>query len=82
MTFERLVRDEPFASRTVTMVGVLGLKRATAVIVNTRFSEDRTVELLAQACDRAVRDAAVTLIGDPLRHAKPRAGALRQVDPS
>jgi hypothetical protein len=64
MTFERLVRDESFASRTVTTtVGALGLKRPTeVVVVDARLSKDRTSELLAQACDRAVRDGAATLI--------------------
>lgn len=64
MTFERLVRDEAFASKTVTTtVGALGLDRPTEVIVaDARVNKDRTAMLLQQAHDRAVADAAATLI--------------------
>ena len=64
MTFERLMRDEAFASRTVTTaVGALGLGRPTeVVVVDARVNKDRTASLLEQAHDRAVADGAATLI--------------------
>lgn len=64
MTFERLVRDEAFASRTVTTaVGALGLKRPSEVVVaDARVNKDRTATLLEQAHDRAIADGAATLI--------------------
>lgn len=64
MTFERLVRDEAFASRTVTTtVGALGLKRPTEVVIaDARVNRDRTTTLLEQAHERAVTDGAATLI--------------------
>jgi hypothetical protein len=67
MTFERLVRDEAFASRTVTTtVGAVGLNRPTeVVVVDARVSKDRTAMLLQQAHDRAVADGAATLIHQP-----------------
>lgn len=63
MTFERLVQDEAFASRTVTTtIGALGLKRPTEVVVaNARLNRERTADLLQQAHDRASSGAA-TLI--------------------
>lgn len=64
MTFERLVHDEAFASQVTTMaVGRLSLARPTQVgTVRARESENRTVELLAMAHDRAVSDGDATLI--------------------
>lgn len=63
MTFERLVRDEAFASKTVTTtVGALGLARPMEVFVaDAKLSRDRTAELLQLAHDRATTGAA-TLI--------------------
>lgn len=63
-TFERLVRDERFASEvTTTAVGRLGLERPTSVtIVNAHVSVDLTAQLLAAAHERAVTDGVATLI--------------------
>jgi hypothetical protein len=63
-TFERLVRDDRFASEvTTTAVGRLGLERPTGVkIANANVSVDRTAQLLAAAHDRAVQEGAATLI--------------------
>lgn len=64
MTFERLVRDEAFASRTVTTtVGALGLQRPSeVVVVDARVSTDRTATLLKEAHDDAMTNGAATLI--------------------
>lgn len=63
MTFERLVRDQRFASEvTTTAVGRLGLARPTEVVTtNGRVNVDRTADLLAEAHTRAASGAA-TLI--------------------
>ncbi|MDP5184391.1 hypothetical protein QOZ88_17285 [Blastococcus sp. BMG 814] len=63
MTFERLVKDERFASEVATTaVGRLGLARPTEVVTtNGRVNADRTADLLAQAHTRAGSGAA-TLI--------------------
>lgn len=64
MTFERLVRDDAFASQTATtVIGAIGLDRPSeVVVVNARTRTDRTAELLAAAHARAVDDEAATLI--------------------
>jgi len=64
MTFERLVRDERFASKVATTaVGRLDLKRPTkVVVVNARINVDRTAQSLADAHSRAVADGAATMI--------------------
>jgi hypothetical protein len=64
MTFERLVRDERFASEVATTaVGRLDLDRPSAVVtVNARIKVDRTALLLADAHSRAVTDGAATMI--------------------
>lgn len=64
MTFERLVRDERFASEVATTaVGRLGLDRPTqVVIVNARISIDRTAQLLTAAHERAVAGGAATMM--------------------
>ncbi|MGN6686925.1 MAG: hypothetical protein ACTHK1_05240 [Actinomycetales bacterium] len=64
MTFERLVRDEKFASEVATTaVGRLNLARPTKVVtVNARINVDRTAKLLADAHDRAVAEGAATMI--------------------
>lgn len=64
VTFERLVRDEQFASKVATLtVGRLGLERPTAVVIaNARTKADRTAELLEKAHERAVRDRAATML--------------------
>jgi hypothetical protein len=66
MTFERLVRDERFASQVATTaVGRLELERPTqVVVVNARLSVDRTAQLLSDAYHRAVADGAATMIYD------------------
>ena len=58
MTFERLVRDERFASEVATTtVGRLDLDRPTKVVIaNARGNVDRTASLLADAHDRAVAE--------------------------
>lgn len=63
-TFERLVRDDRFASEvTTTAVGRLGLDRPSGVsIVNAKISLDRTSQLLAQAHERSVKEGIATLI--------------------
>lgn len=64
MTFERLVRDEAFASQTVTTtVGAIGLNRpAEVVIADAKVNRERTADLLAAAHERAVNHGAATLI--------------------
>jgi hypothetical protein len=64
MTFERLVRDERFASQVATTtVGRLALERPTEVVIaNARGNVDRTATLLAEAHDRAVSDGAATVV--------------------
>lgn len=64
MTFERLVRDEKFASEVATTtVGRLGLDRPSrVVIVNARLNLDRTASLLKDAHTRAVSDGAATML--------------------
>ncbi len=64
MTFERLVRDEAFASQTATTaMGAIGLGRPNEiVVVNARTSVERTAQLLAAAHERAVASHAATLL--------------------
>lgn len=64
MTFERLVRDERFASEVATTaVGRLDLERPTqVVVVNARVNVERTARLLADAHSRAVAEGAATMI--------------------
>lgn len=63
MTFERLVREDRFASEVATTaVGRLGLDRPTEVVtVNARVNVDKTAALLHDAHVRA-SDGAATLI--------------------
>lgn len=64
MTFERLVRDQKFASEVATTaVGRLDLARPTkVVIVNAKVNVDRTAGLLADAHDRAITEGAATML--------------------
>ncbi|WP_211318598.1 hypothetical protein [Nocardioides silvaticus] len=64
MTFERLVRNEAFASQTVTTtVGAIGLNRPTEVVIaDAKVNKDRTADLLTEAHQRASADGAATLI--------------------
>lgn len=64
MTFERLVRDERFASQVATTtVGTLSLARPSEVVIaNAKGSLDRTAAALAEAHSRAVADGAATVI--------------------
>lgn len=64
MTFERLVKNEAFASQTVTTtVGAIGLNRPTeVVVVDAKVNKDRTADLLVAAHARATADGAATLI--------------------
>lgn len=64
MTFERLVRNEAFASQVATRtVGELGLDRPEEVVtVDAHANLDTTSEALAQAHSRAVDHGAVTLM--------------------
>lgn len=64
MTFERLVRDERFASEVATTaVGRLNLDRPTkVVIVNARTNVDRTAKLLLDAHERAAAEGAATMM--------------------
>ena len=64
MTFERLVRDEKFASEVATTaVGRLGLQRPSKVItVNAKVNADKTAQLLGDAHTRALNEEAATLI--------------------
>lgn len=64
MTFERLVRDERFASQVATTtVGRLGLDRPNAVVIaSAKGNLDRTAALLADAHARALRDGSATII--------------------
>jgi len=64
MTFERLVRDERFASQVATTaVGRLGLERPTAVVIaDAHVNLDNTASLLEAAHVRAVEKNQVSLI--------------------
>lgn len=64
MTFERLVRDEKFASEVATTtVGRLGLERPTRVVIaNSRLNLDRTVTLLRDAHARAINKGEATML--------------------
>lgn len=64
MAFERLIRDERFASEVVTVsVGGLGLKRPKAVVVaDARVDSARTASILAKAHTAAVVHGNATLI--------------------
>ena len=64
MTFERLVRDERFASEVATTsVGRLDLARPTAVVIaNAHVNVDRTASLLESAHERALKDGAATML--------------------
>jgi hypothetical protein len=64
MTFERLVRDERFASEvTTTVAGRLELPRPTRVVIaDANVDSEQTAILLQAAHARAERDGAATLI--------------------
>ena len=64
MTFERLVRDERFASQVATTtVGRLALDRPTEVVIaNGAGNVARTATLLIGAHNRAVSNGAATVI--------------------
>ena len=64
VTFERLVRNEQFASEVATTsVGNLGLDRPTEVVIaNARVNVETTAKLLGDAHRRAVQEGAATLI--------------------
>lgn len=64
MTFERLIRDERFASQIATrIVGTLGLERPHEVVtIDAQMNIDATAHAFAAAHERAVSDGAVTLI--------------------
>ena len=64
MAFERLVRDNRFASEVVTVsVGALGLQRPTAVVVaDARVDAAKTASTLARAHNAAVEHGTATLI--------------------
>ncbi len=64
MTFERLARDQRFASEVATTaVGRLGLPRPSQVVtVNARISVDRTAQLLADAHRRVAAEGAATML--------------------
>ncbi|MBD3926093.1 hypothetical protein IEZ26_15825 [Nocardioides cavernae] len=64
MTFERLVKNEAFASQTVTTtVGAVGLNRPSEVVIaDAKINKDRTADLLSAAHQRAIGDGAATLI--------------------
>ena len=66
MTFERLVRDERFASQVATTtVGQLALDRPKSVVIaNANGKLDRTAQLLAHAHARALSESAATVIHD------------------
>lgn len=63
-TFERLIRNERFASEvTTTAVGRLALERPSAVsVANAKVSLDQTAKLLDVAHKRAVKSGVATLI--------------------
>jgi hypothetical protein len=63
-TFEKLVRNEKFASEvTTTAVGRLALDRPMAVaIANAKVNRDKTAKLLKVAHDRALKDGVATLV--------------------
>lgn len=64
MAFERLVRDQRFASEVVTVsVGSLGLARPTGVsLVDAHIDVNKTATLLQRAHDAAVGAGTATLI--------------------
>ncbi|MGO3555887.1 MAG: hypothetical protein ACTINZ_10980 [Microbacterium gubbeenense] len=64
MTFERLVRNESFASQVATRtVGALQLDRPSEVVtVDAHMNVDTTVQLLNNAHERAVATGAATLV--------------------
>lgn len=66
MTFERLVRDERFASQVATTtIGQLGLARPPAVVIADAGGDlDRTASAVTDAHSRAVSDGVVTVIHD------------------
>lgn len=66
MTFERLIRQESFASKiATTAVGYLGLDRPTEVVtVNAHVNVSTTAKLLAEAHERALLSGSATLIYD------------------
>ena len=63
-TFERLVRDESFASQVATTaVGRLGLQRPESVVIATGHNRPPdTAKVLQLAHDRAVADGVATMI--------------------
>lgn len=66
MTFERLIRQESFASKiATTAVGYLGLDRPSEVVtVNAHVNAPTTAKLLADAHERALLSGSATLIYD------------------
>jgi hypothetical protein len=66
MTFERLVRDERFASQVATTtLGQLDLARPPAVVIADADGDmDRTATLVADAHARAIDDGSATVIHD------------------
>lgn len=64
MTFERLVREESFASEVCTLtVGQLGLDRPTAVVIaNARGNRDTTAALLHEAHAHAIDHGRATIL--------------------
>src|SRR5699024_3530190 len=64
MAFERLIRDERFASEVVTVsVGALGLQRPKAVVVaDAHIDTAKTASILEQAHNAAVAHGNATLI--------------------
>lgn len=66
MTFERLIRQESFASKiATTAVGNLGLDRPSEVVtVNAHVNVSTTAKLLADAHKRALLEGSATLIYD------------------
>jgi hypothetical protein len=66
MTFERLIRQESFASKiATTAVGYLGLDRPSEVVtVNAHVNVSTTAKLLVDAHERALLSGSATLIYD------------------
>ncbi|MFF0495678.1 hypothetical protein ACFYU5_04665 [Nocardia aobensis] len=64
MAFERLIRDERFASEVVTVaIGAVGLQRPKAVVVaDARIDATKTAEILKQAHHAGVTYGNATLI--------------------
>ncbi len=82
MTFERLVRDEQFASEVATTsVGSLGLDRPTEVVIaNAHVNVETTATLLGDAHRRAVQDGCGHADPRPRRAVRRFRGHLRATD--